>query len=135
MTQRDLADASGLERSYISMLETGHRQNASYTTVAALARGLGVTTAEIYRRAGVAWPAEPALPETWISVDDTEKLSVLRRLAHYSVDALLRLERAARILLLEEDRTRNDAASERAGDQTEDEPDPQAQSRTDSESA
>ncbi len=41
MTQRELAQRAGLERSYVSMLETGLRRNASYEVMAALARALG----------------------------------------------------------------------------------------------
>jgi transcriptional regulator with XRE-family HTH domain len=100
MSQRELSDVSRVERSYISMLETGARKNASYEVLAALAAALGVTTAELYRRAGL--PAMEPLDDAGVlRVNDPEKLPPLRRLSAHPADVLERAERMVRIWLLE----------------------------------
>lgn len=45
-TQFELASDLDIERSYISLIETG-RKNVTYTTLLALAEGLGVSIAEL----------------------------------------------------------------------------------------
>lgn len=101
MSQKVLAQVSGIERSYISMLETGARRNASFDILSALASAVGVTTPELYKLAGLSWPELESSGAPVLSVDDAEKLPVLRRLAGFPRDQLVRLERVARILLLE----------------------------------
>jgi transcriptional regulator with XRE-family HTH domain len=100
LTQHELARAAGIERSYISMLESGRRRNASYEVLAELARALGVSTAHLYQRAGLEYPEVMGEP-TALHLDDPDKLPVLRRLSHLSLDALIKLERTARIWLRE----------------------------------
>ena len=46
-TQEQLAESSGLDRSYIAGIETGAR-NASLDVIVKLASGLGVTPAELF---------------------------------------------------------------------------------------
>ena len=50
MTQEELAEASGLHRTYIGAVERGIR-NPTIVSVVALARGLGVETAELVGQA------------------------------------------------------------------------------------
>ena len=51
MSQETLGAVAGLDRTYVSGLERGKR-NPSLRTLARIAEGLGVTPAELLRRAG-----------------------------------------------------------------------------------
>ncbi|MDQ4125719.1 MAG: helix-turn-helix domain-containing protein [Actinomycetota bacterium] len=50
LTQEQLAEASGLHRTFIGSLERGER-NPTITTLVALAAGLGTTADKLLRRA------------------------------------------------------------------------------------
>jgi transcriptional regulator with XRE-family HTH domain len=50
MTQEELAETSGLHRTYIGAVERGIR-NPTIVSIVSLARGLGVDTAELVRQA------------------------------------------------------------------------------------
>jgi len=101
MSQRALADVSGVERSYISMLENGHRRNASEPIMRNLAAALGVTVGDLYREAEMFWPDTAVDDGATVKVDDPDKAAVLRRLARLSKEQLLRGERLLRIAFLE----------------------------------
>ncbi|MCL5052113.1 MAG: helix-turn-helix domain-containing protein [Gammaproteobacteria bacterium] len=47
LTQEELADRSGLDRSYIGGVERGER-NPTLTVIEKIAKGLGVTLAELF---------------------------------------------------------------------------------------
>lgn len=95
LSQKGLAAASGVERSYISMIENGQRDNPSRAVLDALAKAMGVTTRELYRRAGLVW-SEAEIDESAVVIpaSDREKAAILRRLSRWPVDALTRFERA-----------------------------------------
>lgn len=99
MTQQDLAERAGVNRSYITLLENGSRQNASAQIVAALARALHTTPTEIYRLAGM-FDLPPASEEVVIT-GEGEKPSVLRRIADLPLQYLIEVERMGRRLFLE----------------------------------
>jgi len=52
MTQEELAERAGINRSYLAGLERG-RRNTTLKTVEALAKALGVSTSELVSSAGV----------------------------------------------------------------------------------
>lgn len=51
LTQEDLADASGLDRSYVGSLERGER-NVSLRNIEKIAKALGVPVARLFRSPG-----------------------------------------------------------------------------------
>lgn len=98
MSQRELAQRSGVERSYISMIESGQRDSPSRTILTSLAEALGLTVRELYQRAGLDWAETDAEPNGIIvPVADRDKAPVLRRLAGWSAEQLTALERMGRI--------------------------------------
>jgi ribosome-binding protein aMBF1 (putative translation factor) len=60
LTQSELAEATGIDRTYISRLERG-RYNVSVSTLCRLARALGVSGGELLPDG----PADPAFCEWW----------------------------------------------------------------------
>ncbi len=60
MSQQALAMAAGLSMSVVSQLEQGYRDDPRISTVAAIARALGVTIDELMPKAG---QVEPELPK------------------------------------------------------------------------
>jgi transcriptional regulator with XRE-family HTH domain len=50
MTQEALAEASGLSRTYVSKVEGGEMSNPRLETLVALARALGITAGDLFRR-------------------------------------------------------------------------------------
>lgn len=114
LSQAQLAESAGMDRSYISMLENGQRTNISYEYAAALARGLGISMEDLYKATGSGWIGEappPALP-----VDDPAKLPILRRLGDLPVEGLLQLERIWRVIHLEST-PRDEGRDDRRADQ------------------
>lgn len=101
LSQVMLAKASGVDRSYISMLENGRRTNVSHEVATSLARALGVTLEELYRLTGRGWVDADMPPPTAVAVNDPEKVPILRRLGDLPVEGLLQLERIWRIIHLE----------------------------------
>lgn len=109
MNQSELAERSGVERSYINMLENGKRSNASYNIIASLAKSLGVPASRIYREAELPVPEGLADDERIVITSDPEKARPMRRLERLPVPMLNFLERVARAM--EEERPhRRDAA-------------------------
>jgi len=53
ITQKELAQSAGIDQSYLSMLESGRRQNPGLRTVARLARALHVPIDELSAGAGL----------------------------------------------------------------------------------
>ena len=49
LTQKQLADSSGVPQSTISQLETGQRDNATLATLHAVAKGLGCPVEDLVR--------------------------------------------------------------------------------------
>ncbi len=99
LSQSQLADSAGMDRSYISMLENGQRTNISHEYATALARGLGISMEDLYKATGSGWIGEPPPPA--LPVNDPSKLPILRRLADLPVEGLLQLERIWRVIHLE----------------------------------
>jgi transcriptional regulator with XRE-family HTH domain len=81
MSQRTLAEISGVERSYISMLENNHRKNASYDIVSALAEAMGIPPSAIYREAEMPMPGPPHENDMAVRVDSPGKAAIFRRMA------------------------------------------------------
>jgi transcriptional regulator with XRE-family HTH domain len=96
MSQQALADVSRVERSYISMIENGHR-DPSYDVVKALAGAIGVPPSTMYRAAEMDSPRpEDDQPETIVRVNDPALAAALRRIARWGAEKVTRLERVGR---------------------------------------
>ncbi len=97
ISQRALAERSGLSRSYLCDIERGRGAQPSVTTIDKLADALGATRAELLQAAGLI--DSPAAPR---EIDaERRHLAVLRDLSESSQAAVMRF---ARFLLAEEQR-------------------------------
>jgi len=101
MSQRTLAEISGIERSYISMLENNHRKNASYQIITALASAMGIPPSAIYREAEMEMPGPPHENDHAIRIDDPRKAPIIRRISKWSEEKLRRLEQMGLIAFTE----------------------------------
>lgn len=96
MSQEALAEVSGVERSYISMIENDHR-NPSYDIVKALAASLGLLPSTVYRAAEMEMPRpEEDDDASVIRIDDPKLAAAIRRIARWGFDRVARLERVGR---------------------------------------
>jgi transcriptional regulator with XRE-family HTH domain len=102
LSQEEVADRAGIERSYISMLENGRRRNLSYDLALRIAGALGVTTAELYGDGEGGSAAGPQLDVLALPVPDgdSELRGALRRLLELPREYIIEVERMGRRLYL-----------------------------------
>lgn len=91
-SQAELARAAGCERAYITQLESGERDNVSLKLARALARALAVPLLALIGD-------EPVDDATAVLEVERAKAGPLRRIADRSVEEIVKIERAARIML------------------------------------
>lgn len=90
MSQIALAEVSGVERTYISMIENNARQ-PSYEIVKSLAGAMGEKPSAIYRAAEMAMP-DRSDEDVAVRVNDPKKAPRIRRIARFSESTLTLLE-------------------------------------------
>ena len=100
MTQNELTKRSGVERSYISALERGDRSNISHDTLAAIARGLEISVADLFTLAGQIEGHNGRVRGESVSITVArDKAPTLKALERYSSAGLVAIEEMARRLL------------------------------------
>jgi transcriptional regulator with XRE-family HTH domain len=108
MSQRELADRSGLSRSYLCDIERGRGAQPSVTTLDKLAAALGVSRMELLRAAGIIEPS----PGQERSDRERRFAALFRDLSPKGKDAV---ERFARFTHAEEHRWVQSKLSDRKG--------------------